>query len=77
MFIGTFGVLWYKIKMRGPIVQQLCVGRDRKTNNLQTLDDRQISFFFRLQCCCFLRCQFTTLAKYARHAWSLFGTNIG
>ena len=23
-FIGTFGVLWYKIVMRGRIVRQLC-----------------------------------------------------
>ena len=27
-FIGTFGVLWYKIVMRGRIVRQLCKEND-------------------------------------------------
>ena len=71
-FIDTFESCGTKIMLRGPIVCQLCVGRNRET---KILDDEFHGLFQTAKH--FLCCQSTTLAKYSRHAWSLFGANIG
>ena len=67
------------VMMRGPIVCQLrwedllyasyMWERYRETKNIL-----KINFIFFM---CFLRCRFITLVKDSRHAWSLFGANIG
>ena len=72
--IGTFGSSGPKITMRGPILRELCVGRNREQTKKQTLDDEFHVFFQTVKLLFFW--QFTTLAKYSRQAWSLFGANI-
>ncbi len=57
---------------RGPIVHQLCVGRNREKTN--TLDDRFHGFPPTATFSCVL--WFTTLAKYSRHAWHLLGVVV-
>ena len=59
------------VMMRGPIVSQLCMERKKETS----LDDKFPHFSPR-STIIFWRCQFTTLAKYSSHIWSLFGANI-
>ena len=54
-----------KIMMRGPIVYQLCLGRNEK-ETFYALYSLQI----------IPRSQFTTLSMYSRHARSLLGVTI-
>ena len=54
--------------MRGPVVRQLCVGRNRATNK-QTLDDKFHGFFHTTF---FFALLIYHLSEVSRHDWSLF-----
>ena len=49
--------------------QVMCGRKQRNNNDFQ-------GFFSHITNMCFLCCQFTTLAKYSRHTWRHFGSNI-
>ena len=63
---GTFGVLWFKGFMNGPIVHKLCVGERKKEK--QTNIDRSLKLNFKgfLHFHYFLLSWFTSLAKHSR-----------
>ena len=72
MFIGTCGLL-----LKGGLVLHQFVWAETETQKLahNVLMMNFTNFF---QIAFFLRCWFTTVAKYSRHTWSfvVFGANI-